>query len=523
MSGTRKADIIRDLATQLKQSEDTKEGILKMLALKDVKIDAIDEMIVNIDKAIPGLIANINANVLPVRQAYDARISSGCRSDLTWEITESDTDEDGNDYTVYTVVKNNTRNQVNYYGQKYYRKPLNRDYGANIITEIEGNVKIEPGSGISTVAVISAAGVEGIKVGDIITDNLDAPEIYSSGDLPRVVGFGSTEVLGITTTIQGNIGVGSDFFVAVGTGSTLAVTVGAAVSMFNVLPEGTTVIGIGTAVASLPFYNDDNGTFTTTTITRTAFQLSNDAVASATLGIMFVGSNDPKPTLLLDAEAQKDRDEQKFVVIRDTEDIADDFDYLKSPIDPVTIGILGNQLGIGHKSEIVNNGNPPGPATWREVLEEDEPPIGAGREVYYEGNFSWPIQTTGGEAGFGGVSSYATLGQTLVSTSSTLTEETSVATLTSAPPPGSETGAACDARNTAITDAQTALTNSVNANLAEAQRLNALSQALRSYRDEEELQAWGMLQGAAYEEQRARKSEIRAGDFDAQDLTAFDP
>ena len=84
-------------------------------------------------------------------------------------------------------------------------------------------------------------------------------------------------------------------------------------------------------------------------------------------------------------------------------------------------------------------------------------------------------------------------------------------------------GADCGASDTLISTRQTALANSVTANLAEAQRLNALSQALRSYRDEEEIQAWGMLQGAAYEEQRARKSEIRSSDFDAQDLTAFDP
>ena len=515
MSGTRKADIIRDLASQLKQSEETKEGILKLLAVQDVKIDQIDEMIINIDKEIPNLIANINANVLPVRQAFDARISNGCRSDLTWEVTETDTDEDGNDYTVYTVVKNNTQNQVNYYGQKYYRKPANRDYGANIVTEVTGNVKVEAGSGISTVAVISDNGIEGIKVGDIITDNLDAPEIFPAGGLPRVVGFGTTTVLGITTTIQGNIGVGSDFFVAVGNGSTLAVTVGSAVSMFNVLPEGTTVIAIGTAVATLPFYDDDNGTFTSTQITRPAFQLSNASVTDATLGIMFVGSNDPKPTLLLDAEAQKDRDEQKFLVIRDTKDIADGFDYEKSPVDPITIGILGNQLGIGHKSEIVNNGHPPGPAQWREVLEEDEPLVGAGKEVYYEGNFSWPITTDEFSA-----TTYATLGQTLVSTSSTLTENTSVATLTSVSP---TPGANCAASDANITAAQTALANSVSANIAEAQRLNDLSQALRAYRDEEELYAWGMLQGAAYEEQRAKKSEIRSGDFDAQDLSAFDP
>jgi len=515
MAGTRKADIIRDLATRLKQSEDTKAAILRMLALKDIKIDAIDEMIVNIDKAIPGLLKNINDNVLPVRQAYDARINNGCRSDITWEIQQVTEDDDGAEVVVYEVVKNNTRNQVNYYGQKYYRKPSNRDYGANIITEITGNVKQEPGSGISTVAVISVGGTEGIKVGDIVTDNLDFPEIFPIGGLPRVTGFGTTTVLGITTTIQGNIGVGSDFFVAVGAGSTLAVAVGAAVSMFNVLPEGTTVIGIGTAVATLPFYDDDTGLFTNTTRTLPAFQLSNASVTSATLGIMFVGSNDPKPTLLLDAEAQKNKDEQKFLVIRDNTDLADNFDFDKSPIDPVTIGILGNQLGIGHRSEIVNNGHPPGPETWREVLEEDEPLIGAGTEVYYEGNFSWPITTDDTDA-----VTYATLGQTLVSTSSTLTENTSVATLTSVSP---TPGADCSASDANITAKETALTNAVNANIAEARRLNALSQALRVYRDEEEMQAWGMLQGAAYEEQRARKSEIRSSDFDAQDLTAFDP
>ena len=50
MSGTRKADIIRDLTSKAKQSEDSREGILRMLALKDAKIDEIDELITNIDK-----------------------------------------------------------------------------------------------------------------------------------------------------------------------------------------------------------------------------------------------------------------------------------------------------------------------------------------------------------------------------------------------------------------------------------------------------------------------------------------
>lgn len=518
----RKADIIRDLANQLKQSEDTREGILRMLALKDAKIDEIDELIINIDRNIPNLIANINANVTPIRTAYNSRISTGCRSDLTWEITETGTNfRDNSDYTVYTAVKNNTRQQVNFYGQKYYRKPLNRDFGSNIITELKGNVDLATGSGISTIAVTSANGIEGIEVGDIVTDNLDSPIVYTVGDLPRVTGFGTAPVLGITTTIQGNIGVGSDFFVAVGAGATSSVTVGSAVSMFNILPEGTTVIAIGTADATLPFYDEDAQTYTNAVITRPAFQLSNTAVSAATLQVMHVGINSTKPTLILDAEAQKEIDDQEFVIIRDTKDIDSDFDFEKSPIDPVTIGIVGNQLGIGHKSEIVNNGSPPGPAQWREVLEEDEPAVGAGHVFYYTGNTSWPT-ITGGDNAFGTVQ-YVTEGQVLVSTSSTLAGPQQSATVTSISPTGLVDGVgACATVDQNITDSEAALVTSVNNNLAEAQRLNALSQALRSYRDDEEIEAYGMLQAAAYERSRANEAKDRSGTFEGQDLAEFD-
>ena len=518
----RKADVIRDLANQLKQSEDTRAGILKMLALKDAKIDEIDELIANIDKEIPNLIADINAKVIPIQTAYDSRISSGCRSDLTWEITESGTNfRDDSDYTVYTAVKNNTRQQVNFYGQKYYRKPLNRDYGSNIITEVKGNVDTATGSGISTIAVTSDNGIEGIEVGDIVTDSLDSPTIYTVGNLPRVTGFGTASVLGITTTIQGNIGVGSDFFVAVGAGATSAVTVGSAVSMFNILPEGTTVIAIGTANAILPFYDQNAQTYTNAVITRPAFQLSNTSTSAATLQVMHVGINSTKPTLILDAEAQKEIDDQEFVIIRDTKNIDSDFDYLKSPLDPVTIGILGNQLGIGHKTEIVNNGFPPGPAQWREVMEEDEPDVGAGHVFYYTGTTTWPT-ISGGDDAFGSVE-YVTEGQTLVSTSSTLATSQQSATVTSISPTGLVDGVgACNTLNQNITNSEAELVAAVNANIAEVNRLNDLSQALRSYRDEEELQAWGMLQGAAYEFQRAEKSKSRSSTFDAQDLSEFD-
>ena len=518
MAGTRKADIIRDLAAQIKQNEENRESILSMLALKDVKIDEVDVLISNIDKELPPLIDTINNTIPAIQTTHDARIAAGCRSDLKWEITETGNDVNDDPYTVYTCVKNDTRQQTNFYGQKYYRKPSNRDYGSNIIAEVIGNVDQSTGSGISTIAVTSDAGVEGIAVGDIVTDNLDSPTIFSVGDLPRITGIGTTSVLGITTTLQGNIGVGSDYFVAVGAGSTLGITVGSAVSMFNILPEGTTVIAIGTANAILPFYDKDTQSYSNAVITRPAFQLSNDATSAATLQIMHVGANNTKPALVLDKEALQTVDGQSFVIIRDQEGIDEDFDYQKSPLDPVTIGILGNQAGIGHKSEIINNGFPPGPKQWGEVFLEDEPPVGAGHVFYYTGTLTWPIATVGG------VASYAVEGQTLVSTSSTLAGPQSTATVTTISPTGLVDGVgACDTLDENIANAQSTFTTTVDNNIGEINRLNDLSQALREYRDEEEIQAWGLLQAAAYEYQQAEKSRLRSSNFDATDLTAFDP
>ena len=525
MSGTRKADIIRDLAAQLKQSEETKEGILRMLALKDVKIDAIDEMIVNIDRAIPPLLAQINDLVPPIKKAFDDRITAGCRSELTWETTESGEDEDGNPVTTYQVVKNDTGSFTPKTGQKYYRKPLNRDYGANIITEVVGNITDESYVGISTLIVLSGAGVTGIKLGDIITDNLDDPDLFQPGNLPRVTAIGTTDFVGFTTEIQGNIAVGDNEFAVVGIGTTLAVQVGSAVSLTGAIPFGTKVTGFGQKTTNVPLYNPTTKSFSTVARKFPSIVLDANSTSTITLGLMQAGEETNQPTLTLDRQPAQVAISTTFVVIRDTADIADDFDYTKSPIDPVTIGILGSQLGIGHRTVIDESGADPGPKQWREVLEDPEPAVGAGRASYMVGNNQWPISNSTGDIG-GGIS-YVTLGETLVSETTTLDDETEAittnATFTSTPPPGSDDATACAARQTDITNKINAHAAMKSANMAEINRLNSLSQALRSYRDEEELQAWGMLQGAAYEEQRAKKSEVTSADFDATDLSAFDP
>ena len=62
-----------------------------------------------------------------------------------------------------------------YYGYKYYRKPINRDYGSNLITNFNGSVV----AGSSTITALhyefdSVSGQDGleIRVGDEITDGV---------------------------------------------------------------------------------------------------------------------------------------------------------------------------------------------------------------------------------------------------------------------------------------------------------------------------------------------------------------
>ena len=519
---TLKDDILEELRQKLKYATDARDAILDQIKLKDVQIDKIDVLIGNIDKKIPPLLKEINDAIDDLKAAYDARISDGCRSDLKWEVVATNTNfRSSTTYTTYKCVKNDTRVQKNYYGQKYYRKPLNRDFGSSLITELTGNV----GLGSTVLAVVSAGGTEGINIGDTVTDNLDAPEVFTIGDLPTVVGFGSTSTVGFTTTLVGNIGLGSDRFVNVGIGTTLAAPIGSAVSFTGVLPAGTTITGIGTADTTVQFYDEPSGTTSNVTVTAPALILSNVATAATTNGTLHVGIGSTVPSLILSEDANIESYNGLFSVIRTEEDIDSNFDFTKSPLEPVTVGIVENNAGLGHQSEIVNNGHPKGPAQWMEQRKDPEPNIGAGHVEYYTGNTSWPVVTTG--VGVGAVVTYAVEGQVLVSSSSTLGTN-ATATITSVSPTGatdgSNTGAAqCATRDATITTNETALTTAINANLAEAQRFNALSESLRQVRDKKELEAYGMLQGSAFEKTEINKLQNQINSIDASNFSEFEP
>ena len=130
--------------------------IKDQLTLMDVKIDRYDTIIENIDKQIIPLVDEVNVAIASVKTAYDARITAGCKSDLHWEETFRKTyiTEFGAFTTiVYKVLKNpSVREDYNYYGAKYYRRPQNQDYGSNIVREFLGTID----SGSNTLTVFPA-------------------------------------------------------------------------------------------------------------------------------------------------------------------------------------------------------------------------------------------------------------------------------------------------------------------------------------------------------------------------------
>ena len=517
---TLKNDILEDLRKKLKNARNTRDSVLDQLTLMDVQIDQIDKLIRRIDKKIPPILDTINSRLTEVKNAYDNRINLNCRSDLKWEltVTQGNKATGGSPINTYTCVKNDTREQRNLYGQKYYRKPLNRDFGSNLIKEFTGTIKDQS----KTLAVVSVGGTNSIRVGDIITDDIESPEIFTVGDLPKVVGFGTTSIIGVTTTLGGSIGVGSDHFINVGIGTTLGINVGAAVSLPGILPEGTTVTGIGTADVIVPLYDDDAGTFTNTVVNQSSLILSNVALATTSNQEIFVGILTTLPSLLLDERAISDSTNGTFSVIRSTLEVDSDFDYNKSPLDPVTVGIMGSKRGLGHKTEIVNNGHPPGPKQWKEQHGDPEPDIGAGNVVYYEGVASWPVVASGSVRGGSATFSYAVEGQVLVSTSSTLTSSNATATNSIVPPTPFDANDCNDADTRISTAEAAASASALQPFVDEINELNSLSAALREVRDKKELQAYGMLQGAAYQKSEINEIKGQIDEIDSKDLTEYE-
>jgi len=596
--------IIENIEKKIKDKENQREQLLDQLQLLDIQIDQYDRLIMEVDAKVQPFLDLINTQINAVKAAYDARISAGCANSLKWVAIAWETRGYGSNkqqFVTYECQRNAlqtiTRQEridgsieiirtgvtdpativTGYYAYKFYRKPLNRDYGANLVDVFTGSISV--GSTILQVEQSefdATAGDDGLEfqIGDEITDSIESPTLFALGSLPAIVGVGSTTTFsGITTTIQGSISVGSTILSLVGFGtvdtgnvlvrlntvtsefsSTAAdfgAKVGSGIGKTGILPIDTKVIAIGTGTTTYEYYdptfNSGIGTITSETANVMTLVLSSAAIGSTSLGQFNVGIVSFTPSLILSNAATGTGSGVQFSVIRPANDPDKDFDFQKNPKDPVTIGLITeSNLGLGHTAIVVNNAEPTRTIGWHQVRNysfrqsngeireyDPEPPQGGGRAVYHSGNQEWPVLKRTKTTGIGETYTYAFEGQRVIlkSTGSNsviitdpdtddgvgvgLGNNLSVVSVS----PGI-TGN-CTTLANDITAAEAALVTITNENLPQANRFAAQARALRELRDDMELDAYGLLQASAATRKEIDRLTVLLNEIKAEELDSY--
>ena len=520
--------IAKRLREQRKQVKDETVVLNEQLALVDVIIDEYDDLIIKLDKKIQPLLPPINYQIDQVQKAYLDRISHGCRSDLTWQLKEEKEmniyNNPNQEVKIYEVVKDpSTFRFLGYYGAKYYKYPKNREYGSNVVETIndaDANVgsKILPifDADAETLTGFTTGRLSGIKTGDFITDSLSYPYIFQAGAGTSITGFGLTDYAKYNYAVSGFCTSGDNkIYGDQRIGFITDFSIGDEVygapdrSGAGIVPTGTTITGFGTAVGIVTFVNDA-GITTGVEVTLDFATLSNAITNNVSKDIgtsFYVGVVSSYYYADLSAAPNATGISSSFIIIRpgDLTDI--EFESTKNPIDPVEIGIArGANIGKGHRLELINNGDPDITAQWREIIEDPEPAVGAGRVEYYIGTTQWP--TISRRDSDGDVfTTHATLGQrVIVGVGATIGAGIGY----TGNPPGGNIPSDCGTYDTAIIDAETELQNLIIASTPKINHYINGADSLRQLRDDDETKAWGYLQAIGFNNAKAKRQLSQA-------------
>ena len=520
--------IAKRLREQRKQVKDETVVLNEQLALVDVIIDEYDDLIIKLDKKIQPLLPPINYQIDQVQKAYLDRISHGCRSDLTWQLQE---EKEMNIYNnpkqpvkIYQVVKDpSTFRFLGYYGAKYYKYPKNREYGSNVVETIndaDANVgsKILPifDADAETLTGFTTGRLSGIKTGDFITDSLSYPYIFQAGAGTSITGFGLTDYAKYNYAVSGFCTSGDNkIYGDQRIGFITDFSIGDEVygapdrSGAGIIPTGTTITGFGTAVGIVTFVNSA-GITTGVEVTLDFATLSNAVTNNINKDIgtsFYVGVVSSYYYADLSAAPNATGISSSFIIIRPGDLTNIEFESTKNPIDPVEIGIArGANIGKGHRLELINNGDPDITAQWREIIEDPEPAVGAGRVEYYIGTTQWP--TISRRDSDGDVfTTHATLGQrVIVGVGATIGAGIGY----TGNPPGGNIPSDCGTYDTAIIDAETELQNLIIASTPKINHYINGADSLRQLRDDDETKAWGYLQAIGFNNAKASRQLSQA-------------
>jgi hypothetical protein len=542
--------IIKSLKEDRESKINQRNATKDLLLLTDVTIDGYDKLIVNMDKPLPDLITDINEKITAVKTAYDARIAVNCLSDLKWikiaeetrKVSFFNTGTYGKGgalgsinvvYQTWQVKKDPDQyRQINYYGAKYYRRPHNRDYGANLVKELE-DVSVGIGSTYIIVFGDLNTALYNLRVNDTVTDSLENPTVFQVGNLPEIVGFGSTAVVGPSTTFTGSISLGSTVLLHTGVGIvTVGISTGDRIIRVGVTSSDTVVVGFGTTSTQIEIIDDEGDPGITTTTVNTII-LSKPAIATTSLGEFTVGVSTVYPTIFISTTTSSYIDHGRLIVIRTDEDVTDNFNPILNGSSPVEISLLknNNKLGYGHTLQIINNGSPDITAQWRDVI-DPEPAVGAGFAPYYVGAASWPVQLVPNYA-YSGVGNtirtivgYTTVyrpeGYTVV-IGLGLTTAQPVLSTTSTKPPGAPDNTTCTNTYTAnITAAETQLGITSASVLPKLNYYVNASDTLRDVRDEKEGRAFSLQRGIGFLTQEINTLKTQIDVLESVDFTEFE-
>ncbi len=516
--------ISKRLREQRKQVKDETVVLNEQLALIDVIIDEYDDLIIKLDNKIPPLIAPINAKITEVQQAYLDRIAHGCRSDLKWvQVSEGELyfpSSNSNLQTkTYEVQKNPSEFRfLGYYGAKFYKFPKNMEYGSNVvetISDADANIGstalIIFDADAETLTGFTTGRTSGIQTGDYITDSLTTPQIFQAGAGTSITGFGLTDYPKYNYAVSGFCTSGDNKIYGDGKiGLITSFSIGDEVygasdrSGNGLISAGTTITGFGTAIGIQTFINDAGiTTGAEVQLDFATLSLPVTGTINKDIGTSFyVGVVSSYYFAELSASPNSTGVSSSFIIIRpgDLSDI--EFESTKNPIDPVEIGIArGGNIGKGHLLELVNNGDPDIIAQWREIIEDPEPAVGAGRVEYYVGNFQWPTISRR-DADGDVTTTHAPIGTRLV-VGIGATVGAGIG-YTGTPPSGAIPGD-CGTYDSNIAERENEMNSIINENTPIIQYYISGSDALRNLRNEDETKAWGYLQAIGFNNAKAKR------------------
>lgn len=514
-------EILADIEEQLVSKKIQRDALIGQLTLLDVIIDKYDDLISKIDTDAISIANIINQAILPVKEAYDARIAANCRSDLSWVLNKTwqsrfyyNSAATLVTFYEYEVKKNpNTYAFVPYRGLKYYRKPLNRDYGANIVYSFYGSVSV----GSTVISIINGSDIPSpIQLGDKIVDNIDNPILFSPANIPSITGFGFTSGVGIVTTLVGGISTGSTIFAHYGAGiSSVGISTGMSFNYVGIVTS--TIVGFSTTTFNITYLNE-NGVYVTDTEVCDGLILNSPASQGINEGIFTVGIATQFPAIFISTSSLGFNTNAYLNVLR-IGDVDIEFDYTQSPLEPLTIGVVNSStLGVGHSISLDASGDPSNTEIWSpsfsyfddttKTVINPQPLVGAGRADYYVGTYKWPLLTTCiGFTEFFCSSSYVSEGFSVVTSSPSdldyaYTSNAGVNT----------NGSLCQQLTQNIDNAINNMNLVLSQNSSSLQPLIDATKALRGNRDGKELQAWSMLQavGSITEDIQRLERDIRS-------------